>query len=150
MRISDWSSDVCSSDLTAGCITFPERARASRTKRQSGAERDRPARRCPEDVGEPDRIQRGVHLLLLDPHASREVENRTFGGMAPTAPVIMEHHRGREELHADKATLSIGYFSHNAGKTNACSAWSATRSSEERRVGKECVSPCRSRWSPYH
>src|SRR3546814_14987078 len=25
----------------------------------------------------------------------------------------------------------------------------ATRS-EERRVGKECVSPCRSRWSPYH
>ena len=22
--------------------------------------------------------------------------------------------------------------------------------SEERRVGKECYSPCRSRWSPYH
>src|SRR3546814_8748707 len=28
-------------------------------------------------------------------------------------------------------------------------AVSATRS-EERRVGKECVSTCRSRWSPYH
>src|SRR3546814_14949721 len=26
----------------------------------------------------------------------------------------------------------------------------ATTRSEERRVGKECVSPCRSRWSPYH
>src|SRR3546814_18422036 len=26
----------------------------------------------------------------------------------------------------------------------------ARNSSEERRVGKECVSPCRSRWSPYH
>ena len=26
---------------------------------------------------------------------------------------------------------------------------SPTRS-EERRVGKECVSTCRSRWSPYH
>src|SRR3546814_4419325 len=25
-----------------------------------------------------------------------------------------------------------------------------THSSEERRVGKECVSTCRSRWSPYH
>ena len=25
----------------------------------------------------------------------------------------------------------------------------ATRS-EERRVGKECSEPCRSRWSPYH
>ena len=24
------------------------------------------------------------------------------------------------------------------------------RSSEERRVGKECQSTCRSRWSPYH
>ena len=23
-------------------------------------------------------------------------------------------------------------------------------SSEERRVGKECSEPCRSRWSPYH
>src|SRR3546814_19114951 len=26
----------------------------------------------------------------------------------------------------------------------------AYASSEERRVGKECVSTCRSRWSPYH
>src|SRR3546814_19946934 len=26
----------------------------------------------------------------------------------------------------------------------------ATIRSEERRVGKECVSTCRSRWSPYH
>src|SRR3546814_2404388 len=26
----------------------------------------------------------------------------------------------------------------------------ATGRSEERRVGKECVSTCRSRWSPYH
>src|SRR3546814_11248677 len=25
-----------------------------------------------------------------------------------------------------------------------------TNRSEERRAGKECVSPCRSRWSPYH
>src|SRR3546814_11638805 len=29
------------------------------------------------------------------------------------------------------------------------SAFPSTRS-EERRVGKECVSTCRSRWSPYH
>src|SRR3546814_11317471 len=26
----------------------------------------------------------------------------------------------------------------------------AKKRSEERRVGKECVSTCRSRWSPYH
>src|SRR3546814_6822804 len=28
--------------------------------------------------------------------------------------------------------------------------WIADARSEERRVGKECVSTCRSRWSPYH
>src|SRR3546814_4183790 len=28
--------------------------------------------------------------------------------------------------------------------------WLAPGRSEERRVGKECVSTCRSRWSPYH
>src|SRR3546814_17077630 len=30
------------------------------------------------------------------------------------------------------------------------SAASTPRRPEERRVGKECVSTCRSRWSPYH
>src|SRR3546814_6926169 len=29
-------------------------------------------------------------------------------------------------------------------------AYKKYRRSEERRVGKECVSTCRSRWSPYH
>src|SRR3546814_323833 len=28
--------------------------------------------------------------------------------------------------------------------------WNPSIRSEERRVGKECVSTCRSRWSPYH
>src|SRR3546814_11902965 len=28
--------------------------------------------------------------------------------------------------------------------------WTAAMSSAERSVGKECVSTCRSRWSPYH
>src|SRR3546814_11831292 len=28
--------------------------------------------------------------------------------------------------------------------------WQSLDRSEERRVGKECVSTCRSRWSPYH
>src|SRR3546814_16934220 len=28
--------------------------------------------------------------------------------------------------------------------------WCGPCRSEERRVGKECVSTCRSRWSPYH
>src|SRR3546814_7073074 len=37
----------------------------------------------------------------------------------------------------------------DAGFTNAIAETIQLRS-EERRVGKECVSKCRSRWSPYH
>src|SRR3546814_12638589 len=33
---------------------------------------------------------------------------------------------------------------------NCRTAAFASQRSEERRVGKECVSTCRSRWSPYH
>ena len=35
----------------------------------------------------------------------------------------------------------------DAGKWKVVFFWPR---SEERRVGKECSSPCRSRWSPYH
>src|SRR3546814_5872471 len=41
-----------------------------------------------------------------------------------------------------------------ARMVSAYSTWATdgggTWRSEERRVGKECVSTCRSRWSPYH
>src|SRR3546814_14337165 len=42
---------------------------------------------------------------------------------------------------------------HHAASNNAqllASTPSAASRSEERRVGKECVSTCRYRWSPYH
>src|SRR3546814_4950380 len=83
MRISDWSSDVCSSDLCR---------RASRRASASMARRDRALR--PSAAG----IQHGRRLA-------------------------------------------------NGGTRGATCV--GTRS-EERRVGKECVSTCRSRWSPYH
>ena len=38
----------------------------------------------------------------------------------------------------------------NPAKAPVPWAVAATSRSEERRVGKECVQPCRSRWSPYH
>src|SRR3546814_8234942 len=41
----------------------------------------------------------------------------------------------RPALHFDRAILEVV---------------DALNRSEERRVGKECVSTCRSRWSPYH
>src|SRR3546814_1650103 len=40
-------------------------------------------------------------------------------------------------------------FSRTDQVATAMHEMSATRS-EERRVGKECVSTCRSRWTPYH
>ena len=33
---------------------------------------------------------------------------------------------------------------------NIWSKYKGVKRSEERRVGKECLSQCRSRWSPYH
>ena len=53
--------------------------------------------------------------------------------------------------------VSIGFFSQDVGEMTGRSAVAevmdgagAVSRSEERRVGKECVSTCRSRWSPYH
>src|SRR3546814_8189980 len=93
MRISDWSSDVCSSDL-----------RVRRAWARAG-----------DDVH---------HLSLrrarIDP-ANAGTGARRRGGRAVA---------GGERV----ADLSPGDLAR----------------SEERRVGKECVSTCRSRWSPYH
>ena len=36
------------------------------------------------------------------------------------------------------------------GVSGCSMAWHGDDRSEERRVGKECDIPCRSRWSPYH
>src|SRR3546814_3210842 len=44
--------------------------------------------------------------------------------------------------------LSHGYRGFAVSGTDAGGQW-PNRRSEERRVGKECVSTCRSRWSPY-
>src|SRR3546814_15137456 len=65
------------------------------------------------------------------------------------------------QAHVDDARVKIVDFSRNFGKEIALTAGidhSSGRavvpidvdlqSSEERRVGKECVSTCRSRWSP--
>src|SRR3546814_4139639 len=46
-------------------------------------------------------------------------------------------------------TDSIGVCEYRLLSTTSAESPRLTRS-EERRVGKECVSTCRSRWSPYH
>src|SRR3546814_16280059 len=42
------------------------------------------------------------------------------------------------------------YGSDPRGMSDVSGTTSMAGRSEERRVGKECVSTCRSRWSPYH
>src|SRR3546814_17534857 len=49
-----------------------------------------------------------------------------------------------KRLLADPEVFYPQFATHNAHSV----AWILR--SEERRVGKECVSTCRSRWSPYH
>src|SRR3546814_19237881 len=93
MRISDWSSDVCSSDL-AGFI---------------------------------DKLA-GPRSEAWAPFIVREQMN-------PTAAF--------DRLWAGPMGRNLGTL-----VTLVRIATGAARS-EERRVGKECVSTCRSRWSPY-
>src|SRR3546814_11880706 len=45
---------------------------------------------------------------------------------------------------------SLQYSPPSAGFVMSFFGLGALARSEERRVGKECVSTCRSRWSPYH
>src|SRR3546814_19991190 len=101
MRISDWSSDVCSSDLEPGTLG-PER-RDLRSLGGGLADRD---------VAGTD-VPAGLLLGLGEPR--REVPARRLLGVVSG---VREPQRGAR--------------------------------SEERRVGKECVSTCRSRWSPYN
>src|SRR3546814_5532004 len=89
MRISDWSSDVCSSDLrgiTAHFLRYAETPRPMKSR-----------------------------MVQMD---------RITPGQPPMS--------GSDELPV------------NRPRAGSCDR------SEERRVGKECVSTCRSRWSPYH
>src|SRR3546814_9114476 len=85
-RISDWSSDVCSSDL-------------------------------------------------LDPMVKRETLELVRAYYKIGEPGV------RKRLFEMTKALAVA----SGGKTSK-----PDDRSEERRVGKECVSTCRSRWSPYH
>src|SRR3546814_13836942 len=51
---------------------------------------------------------------------------------------------------ADHVHLSVSHFSGLFHKRTGFSPIEYLNRSEESRVGKECVSTCRSRWSPYH
>src|SRR3546814_19027920 len=111
MRISDWSSDVCSPDLRLKRLDrLPERFLHRRRLWREELERDR---HIAGKIG----VQRRCHATLL-----------SFGASAARSPT----HR----VTVNSPPLNF-------------SATRASSRSEERRVGKECVSTCSSRWSPY-
>src|SRR3546814_13662139 len=55
-----------------------------------------------------------------------------------------------ENMGAQMVKKVASKTSDNAGDGTTTATVLAQARSEERRVGKECVSTCRSRWSPYH
>src|SRR3546814_12080423 len=75
-----------------------------------------------------------AHALLFARHGAKVVVN-DLGGSAQGD--------GANSSAADRVVEEI----RQAGGTAVANHDSR---SEERRVGKECVSTCRSRWSPYH
>src|SRR3546814_9157320 len=45
---------------------------------------------------------------------------------------------------------ALAMYARNGSQPQLTQVYAAQKRSEERRVGKECVSTCRSRWSQYH
>src|SRR3546814_21102104 len=97
MRISDWSSDVCSSDLF-----------------QTALQQGLGTLQAAEDQLIDTRSGIGIRLNAIDD--------------APDVAAAQSEHAA----------------------TAASNLRDTDYRSEERRVGKACVSTCRSRWSPYH
>src|SRR3546814_8619008 len=101
MRISDWSSDVCSSDL----------------------------------ADQPVAVHDGKHLVIV---AIEEILHQLRYRE-------IRRHRDRVAMHEP----SNGYALERLPNDDLPVGVAGSRS-EERSVGKECVSTCRSRWSRYH
>ena len=91
------------------------------------------------------------------------IEDGVLYGFDPSRAVLNETQTRKLTEAANKASLlAIQRFFKDHAKTfqaqadvliPVCSGVAEKYEkdrSEERRVGKECVQPCRSRWSPYH
>src|SRR3546814_8718964 len=124
MRIMDWSSDLCSSDLP------DELERSAEVGDTLGAASTLPALAEADEQVQVDE-QAVVDLVDVDPG---ELGGRR---LVRVGQVVLAGAGVRTEPVAD----DVGVVAHLAVGDGR---------SEERRVGKECVSTCRSRWSPYH
>ena len=87
-----------------------------------------------------DRIDEAMHRLLME---RGEIINRLIS-------VKNSQETGSAFRPAREADMMRRLVKRHKGRLPLDTAESIWRRSEERRVGKECYSPCRSRWSPYH
>src|SRR3546814_12531078 len=107
MRISDWSSDVCSSDLANVGVYL-------------------------DGIYQPFQAGNAFELADISRIEVAKGPQGTLFGRNATGGAIQVFTLNPSFTPTGSITVSAG------------------RSSEERRVGKECVSPCRSRWAPNH
>src|SRR3546814_13653944 len=90
-----------------------------------------------------DHKQRDAHVFL---DCNRELPEISLGGALPE-----QRSSSRLPVHLDYTYLDIERNTEKHQRRIAPAALSiAVARSEERRVGKECVSTCRSRWAQYH
>src|SRR3546814_17652336 len=105
-----------------------------------------PARASRRAVGAPRRFGRfaihGIVRALLPRDAASDAHITAKPGVI----VFGENDRG----HGGRSWCGRAAGHEEAGIAGAARAGGPHTRSEERRVGKECVSTCRSRWSPYH
>src|SRR3546814_12304040 len=134
MRISDWSSDVCSSDLEG---KLPED--------ESGVDVAliwNIVRKAVIDMKGFEVVEEVVlstfsfaKYLMWKDLSDRTAELKESPFVAHLIDTPRDPYEGSAEFM--KPSEIDGKFD-------------PSERSEERRVGKECVSTCRSRWSPYH
>src|SRR3546814_12360394 len=118
MRISDWSSDVCSSDLRL----------AGRRPATLGPAALRLATPTPDAFAPGREELLALQAVEIDQQARAELDRPT----------------GADAVLADPDP-AVG-----AGQPGSHGQEPAFVRADERRVGKEGVRPCRSRWAPSH